>query len=597
MRSPLLDMESMALLESNLHREFLNAPNSDSNHLSGTLKSNPNLSGKTEKPHLSLNLSKAKRAPLPQLPTLHQIKAQKSQNEKPEYISVPTIQELEEIKHKKLIKKKGIRENQPVNAPPIPPQPSHSSTIKRIDDLKKKLRSFGLNVNDLGGLKKRRAFPEPEKTLLNNFLSESIVQSKFQNPKDSFARTGEIKSHLNISNFSIAKSGGISLPDSLERPKKTNFYDFTCTLCDLKLTSMYILEHNEKIVELKCGHFVHEKCLTTELKLNNSFGSSKDNGDHNFSICTQCPGSIYTIPLDEAELDRLMSISLNLESPLFSESDSPNSPFFDKDASCLLSPTGDLSKHSSISLITVDVEKGQRISNRSSKKLNALNFQTQLIPVMNNTAITSESFVNSKRRSRGTTNSALFSIVSSIPEALFPDLKKKDLWTKNYSSDTLSKRVNEELANLFLNNVIKPLKNRNINLTLDILNSFGKLRLFDTLQVKKTFDNKLENDFIEHYCYLYTHVILTLRKDTLEFSIMTINYSTYTELLESGYLLVKSSKKNSICWILNGVKPEISKKWDISLKNNQIEFDVSLMTNTISEDEFEDKLPKKNSKN
>ncbi|CCE62001.1 hypothetical protein TPHA_0B03290 [Tetrapisispora phaffii CBS 4417] len=199
-------------------------------------------------------------------------------------------------------------------------------------------------LNELSPLK---AFPERQSSLPR-------PSSILFNPK---------KEHLSYSSTSGTISGTVNsskksnsltnLSSELQKPHNSNseghrnkksFINATCTLCNEFVSNR---APGEKIIELTCGHPIHEDCLTI------SFGNSSDyDVNNNYSLFPKCQSCLLAnksskrcIPVSEEIKDKLMSNFLlnNSMSPI-EQSIEIDSQMVNETMSAKLSPIQRLEK-------------------------------------------------------------------------------------------------------------------------------------------------------------------------------------------------------------------------------------------------------------
>ncbi|GMG27675.1 unnamed protein product [Ambrosiozyma monospora] len=360
-----------------------------------------------------------------------------------------------------------------------------------------------------------------------------------------------------------------------------------CSVCGLPLSDTISYKefgNGEQILELSCHHYVHEECLLLKMGFVPPERDKTSSASY-FPDCAKCADGTVAIPCDDKVSDDI--VTKFLSDPRYSIGDSLTSDLM------LASPNNG-SELSSPSIQT----RRQQLGQLSDASL------LSIAPPPRDTFKT-----HHKKQSRGSSVSAISSIISSVSETSpvmnsypMPTIYTSigSAWNSNFSLELLRGKFVDELCKLsqqgHVSNVNSSSENddqdeneEKLMLSKSLIESFGNLRLFD--KMKLSHDGRI---FSEFYCYLFEHMLVMVNLLAKEFSLMSISSLVHVDVpSKSVFKLMPNSdsnNKDNENIYFNCDKSDILEKWAAALSNLQSSFSNDLITSTISEEEYYDLL-------
>lgn len=412
--------------------------------------------------------------------------------------------------------------------------------------------------------------------------------------------------------LSIFNAGSSDLHMPVRKLAKEN----KCSICDLKLDTLYNVQDNERIVELRCGHMTHEECLVMELELNLSVDQAVLNDKstiiEHLPLCPLCPSHLNTktIPKDDNLLTQMFtrlitstfknssknhllnSTTLTMPTPLtpkfpdsfkFDETDPSTSSFYP-------------SLHQS----TIDkIVKEENIDTRNILScLNGDNYGIiSSVPDRNvendNESINKlkplkSSFYkkHSKKPSRGSFVSGTSAIVSSVRNET-PTNETYGSWNGKFPNNLIKQEFIDDLITLSTKGIIKDYEDSDFMLTNEFIKSLGKFRIVDKFNLLDS-HSKSELNITENYCFLFDHMLLMFNLFDYKFKLISISLSTFIDISEPGCLILKASKNAELFYKLIFNSNELEMKWRGALTDMKQHIDNDLVTSTLKSNEFDD---------
>lgn len=371
-----------------------------------------------------------------------------------------------------------------------------------------------------------------------------------------------------------------SLTSSTPRNKKS-LVNEKCCFCEELLSSKFSTV--EKLIELNCGDTCHEECLW--LLINDEQGQYEaKTSDLNkiFPSCESC-GKL-AIPSDETITDSIISkILLSSHTPpkltQVSNSSSSDSLIISSDfQSQLLSPrsrptssTSKSHKYQSLSL-----------SSRNQKDLS--------IQIPSSTSRSHRSYQHPPRHksaSRGSSISAMSSIISSVSRSPSPTKVEMNPTTRTTTHDTITLSENGRLSNIplamlrseYITHLIRELRtNYDPNLKESEIDSFGLLRLADNLLVSQNGEV-----FKNYNVYLFQYNLLLVDSGYSKIESFKLLKSPKISTPTSTILkinILTNSGENSL--YLSQKSNKILQKWIAGLCDYEFIFNSDNLSSTIT---------------
>lgn len=450
-----------------------------------------------------------------------------------------------------------------------------------------------------------------------------IFNNTNTNTNTSINTTNNYNSNNNPNfNTHIANISKTEIPITKRSLAKQN----KCSICSIDLDTFYNLQDGERILELKCGHMVHEECMVMEIDMNitmaNAILPDRSKIVEYLPTCLLCSNSTTkAYPKDNSMLTDLYNriLTSHIENPQNSfntistsnvSMNSPITPTFSDSSRFLDTENSSATEYATNHMNPMDVWKnntGTTGSNYNSSNGGTPDSKhslpitggfnrfdhirnrsvdiTELRKFSERSSKMASYKKHSKMPSRGSVASGTSAIVSSVSD---PNINGGlSSWCSEFTEDLLQKKFMEELMNLSLQGIVKDTMDQDILLNPDLLNSLGTLRMVDKIDLIDANKNGIESIPIESYCYLFQHTLLVLRSTDFKFNLISINLSNYIDSSDPGILILKNSKtsKDYHKFIFNSKKLE--NKWNAALNNFKLRFDPSCFTSTLKVDEFD----------
>lgn len=633
-RDGFIDENSLNFMKINLERRFgdSNKPkltpssskvNSGSKWFQTTTKTTEKSSQNLHE-ELKLNIGKARRAPLPKLPVTTPPESFVIELS-PEHLKIPTKEELEERRRSGMVRKELVNKGNvsqryiPMNAPAIPKPPSESTSRKRLEEFKRKIKGIKLDsvkgkeynvkpmsqrkisvLKEMGGSCSSDSTPPlhqsneisvtsvlmPIPQALNSVNSMNIIRDIPQPSGD----TGfDFNDFINKSNESEESLISASLLRFKENRKNRNYRTTNCIICDLEMDTMYSLENFERLILLRCDHLAHEQCLTMEVELHNSLNSDPDQDKEMFfPKCLICKETAF--PVDPNDVNTIFSTAifnkLNIEgcgeaSPLSATLEINESKFMHE-----MTPTEE-ENHPATPIndeLKLKNVEPLIIPSKSPKRPRPGIVKQHITVDITEEHHLSQTKTHSRRRPQGSNVPAIPLVVTSAAEyKIPPSLKNTNNWTNKFSIHSISNKFTADLIRLSQDDIIKPREMANFITMLTTLETFGEVRIADKMMVR----GANNTEFIEYYCFLFSSAILFVDFESMAFTTMSISYLTNCELDDDDILNIKPTRRAEIIWQLDSQMDYLTRKWEVALTVPWLYFDNSVITNTITENEFD----------
>lgn len=490
------------------------------------------------------------------------------------------------------------------NPPPLP-EISSSSDIyaKKIELFKKKLKNLkGMSSNS----PKKKKQASPSFSSLQHFTYENIAKSEagtgngriadniddattkpFQKQPDCDFNTESFGSlsptMLTIPTYNSSNNDTQYPSSSIsEMPlrKRSVGKQNVCCICNIDLDSFYNLQDGERIIELQCDHMAHEECLVMELELNLSIENTPlpDRAmiPEYLSHCALCPSLVRAIPKDSKLMtdiyNRILTSHIEKSHGSLNESAiSTNSP---------ITPTSS----DSPKLLDTETSSPSDFATHQLSALNLLKNQPPFPRALRKSEKNASYKTHTKKASRGSCASGTSAIISSVGES--QDESNETSWCAGFSEDLVQRKFIEDLVNLSSQGVIKASIAPDMILTNEEIRSLGSLRMVDKIDMT-TYEDGEVSETIQHYCYLFQHMLIALRSTDFQYNLINVNLSTYVDSSEPGILIMKNSKtsRDYHKFIFNS--KSLENRWKASLGNMRLNLAYSLFTSTLEVDEFD----------
>lgn len=521
--------------------------------------------------------------------------------------------------------------NRQMNPPPLPEISSASDIyVKKIELFKKKLKSFKNLTND-SAKKNSNQFSKPK--IDTNFVRNTTLQDDSKKNKvldlyssqratnvyhfDLSNDTKENYKHSEIDNKNRDLTASLnfdkietSTPTSplfnldndlasnsiIKNKKRTNAKEDKCSICNILLDTFYNIQVNERIVELQCGHMVHEECLLMELEFNMSMTEIASINLSNISdylpTCSSCYNSNKCMPKNDLILTDLFTrlITMHINDPNTSKNESSMGGYIESQNNSTFS---DISKllETSDNNSSSDYTSHQLHNMKSFKNSLDANFSLGT-DVHKHTRLNSAEVIKTKssphkplnhrlhmkKPSRGSCISGTSAIITSVAD------ENVENWCKDFDSEFLERKFLDDLINLSVQHKIEGTEDAKLVLTDDFLKSFGELKLVD-----KTNFSISDNEYFkgDSYCYLFAHMLIIINCETMEFSLISINFSTYVDSASTNQMILKNTKNSQYYYKLVFSSKFIKDKWTKALTNMRLKSDHTILTSTLKIDEFD----------
>ncbi|KAG7728809.1 hypothetical protein KL948_003846 [Ogataea haglerorum] len=332
--------------------------------------------------------------------------------------------------------------------------------------------------------------------------------------------------------------------------KRKNSLPDSCIFCDLPLQSMLLYKSEnmdpEGIIELKCQHSCHEKCLLLEMEFANisKLQSTASVAPVYFPHCSKCHQNVRAVPASQVVADQMITNILTV-------------PF---------------RKPEPVHSVHYRQTNSQPSSNGSSPRVTQRNRTEQWAPQR-----------HSKKLSRGSSISAVSSVISSVSVQAAPELgstttlpldssRMKSSWTSDFPIYLLRSKFVRELI------MLQSQKFGTVRLNKLAIDSLGDLRLVDKLQVSE--------DLVmwdECYCYLFERMFVLVDLCASTIKTYSVDHSLKSQI--PSPTVVKVQFDFQVLY-LTCSEEEVLEKWGVALANLNTEFPSGLITTTVKEDEF-----------
>lgn len=494
--------------------------------------------------------------------------------------------------------------------PPLPDIPSSSDIYtKKIASFKNKLKTLkGLSL-DLKGDKAPKIGQE-ENTQAENASRKDdggtpwdIATPRAAHPASKASKASNtVDSNKPPQSSLSVVSGFHSTVSEMQIPARKLAKENKCCICGIDLDTFYNIQDTERIFELVCGHMVHEECLSVELELNLSLGNvhltEKNSMADYFPLCLLCSPHRKTIPKNEKVLNDIYTrvISLNIgEQPNTVNNSilslgSPSTPIFSDDSKYLDTENSQNSSFVSnqrtnlVHLLQHDllghspnkqekhITSGKNIENREIELADHL--KSIILPPYK---------THSKKPSRGSHISGTSAIVSSVDN---DNGIEGSQWSEIVSNNSLKQKLITDLISLSANGVVAGEDDSDFILTEEFVNSLGTFRIVDKIQLLEC-KGGLESQPIEHYCYLFDHMLLALNSITHKFNLININLTTFVDSSKVDVIILKTSKASDDFYKLSFNSVGLKTKWNRGLTDWKHIFAPGMVTSSVEPNEFD----------
>ncbi|KAG7820308.1 hypothetical protein KL928_001745 [Ogataea angusta] len=376
--------------------------------------------------------------------------------------------------------------------------------------------------------------PASQKNKSRPLQSTTVTSPRFQEPSKS--------PHI----WSTPTSSQQSSPQS----KRKNSIPDSCIFCDLPLQSMLLYKSEnmdpEGIIELRCQHSCHEKCLLLEMEFVNisKVQSSASVAPVQFPHCPKCHQNVRAVPASQVVADQMITNILTVP----------------------------VRKPEPAHSIHYRPPNSQPGSNGSSPRITQRNRADQWVHQR-----------HAKKPSRGSSISAVSSIISSVSVQTVPESsstttlplgssRMKSSWTSDFPIYLLRSKFIGELI------MLQSQKFDTVRLNKLAVDSFGDLRLVDKLQISE--DLALWD---ECYCYLFERMFVLVDLCASTIKTFSVDHSLKSQIPSPTVVKVQF---DSELLYLSCSEEEVLEKWGVALANLNTEFPSGLITTTVKEDEF-----------
>ncbi|TID14977.1 hypothetical protein CANINC_004648 [Pichia inconspicua] len=499
---------------------------------------------------------------------------------------------------KRLLSNKGGNRTQKTGIPPPLPEISSASDIytKKIANFKRKLKTFkGISTDYKTKLPsiKTQAEQHNVQKLKDAFqndeelLSEEAGVIKEKNTITLFSDSINETSTPTASSFNVSNSN-ITLP-SRKQTKENK-----CSICNLHLDSFYNLEKNERMLELKCNHMVHEECLIMDLEFNLSLKNEALSDQtvllDNLPLCSFCSNPKKAIPKNDSVLvelftkiitSSLSNPNLTLDSTTLSIT-SPSTPTYLENSAFNNSRSFSLTPpniEANINIITNDLHRILTPKNKVHQNETEadVNFEAPAKIEKLKSKKLSPYKKHSKRPSRGSHASGTSAIVTSVK------MKELEVTDNFISNRALGQKFISELLILSAQRTIQAYDDDNFILSEEFIRSLGKLKIVDKLQFH---DSQKAKSFEECYCFLFDHMLLALSLEERLFFLFSINRLTNIESTNTESIVIKTNKSSKDFLKLSFKSSTLLDRWFMVLTNTLYDRSTTI-TSTLADDEFD----------